>query len=132
MINADAHIFTCVDTGETSDADLAKMTETDSDVHAGEVETSTSLATRPGLVQQERAEPFVPAFSSRYLDFSSKRSVEWYARTASISSSGVLGDPTRASREKGLEMWSIMIRNLVEFVEQLKGMSLDEIYQRRY
>jgi len=25
-----------------------------------------------------------------------------------------------------------MIRNLVEFVEQLKGMSLDEIWQKRY
>jgi len=46
--------------------------------------------------------------------------------------SGVLGDPSKASREKGEKYWGIMIRNLVEFVEDLKGMSLDEIYQRRY
>jgi len=41
-----------------------------------------------------------------------------------------MGDPTRASREKGEQMWAVMIRNCVEFVEHLKGISLDEIYQR--
>ncbi len=132
MINAEAHIFTCVDTGETSDADLVALTETPDDVHAGEIETSTSLATRPELVAMDRAARYVPRFSSRYLDFSSKRSVEWYARTARISPCGVLGDPTRATAEKGRRMWRIMVSNLVEFVEQLKALSLDEIYQRRY
>jgi creatinine amidohydrolase/Fe(II)-dependent formamide hydrolase-like protein len=132
MINRDAHVFTCVDTGETSDEDLLTLTETPGDVHAGEAETSTSLATRPNLVRLSKAESFVPKFSSRYLDFSSKRSVEWYTHTAKISPSGVMGDPTKASKEKGKKMWEIMIRNLVEFVEHLKGMSLDEIYQRRY
>jgi hypothetical protein len=29
-------------------------------------------------------------------------------------------------------MWSVMITHLVEFVEDLKALSLDEIYQRRY
>ena len=29
-------------------------------------------------------------------------------------------------------MWEVMIRNLVELVEDLKGLSLDEIHQRRY
>jgi creatinine amidohydrolase/Fe(II)-dependent formamide hydrolase-like protein len=132
LVNRDANIFTCVETGETSDADVQAATETPGDVHAGEIETSTSLATRPHLVRMESAERFVPAFSSRYLDFSSKRSVEWYARTARISDSGVLGDPIRASREKGEKLWDIMVRNLVEFVEDLKRMTLDEIYQRRY
>jgi creatinine amidohydrolase/Fe(II)-dependent formamide hydrolase-like protein len=132
MVNRDAHVFACVESGETSDADVLAATETPNDVHAGEVETSTSLATRPHLVRMSEARKFVPEFSSRYLDFSSKRSVEWYARTAKISKSGVLGDPSKASREKGEKYWEIMIRNLVEFVEDLKGMSLDEIYQRRY
>jgi len=72
----------------------------------------------------------VPRFSSRYLDFSSSRSVDWYARTSKISKSGVLGDPTQASAEKGRKMWDIMIRNMTDFVEHLKSMSLDEIHQR--
>ena len=132
MINRDAHIFTCVDTGETSDTDIDAMAETTNDVHAGEIETSTTLALRPDLVKMSKAKKFVPRFSSRYLDFSSKRSVEWNARTLKISSSGVLGDPTKASREKGEKMWEIMITNLVEFVESIKGMTLGEIYEKRY
>jgi creatinine amidohydrolase/Fe(II)-dependent formamide hydrolase-like protein len=132
MINRDAHIFTCVDTGETSDPDIASLTETPNDVHAGEIETSTSLAVRPDLVKMDRVRKFVPRFSSQYLDFTSKRSVGWYARTEKLSRSGVLGDPTKASAEKGRKIWGIMIRRLIELVEDLKGLSLDEIHQTRY
>lgn len=132
MINRDAHIFTTVDSGETSDIDLDRLSETEGDVHAGEIETSTTLANRPELVKMDKARRFVPKFSSRYLDFSAKRSVEWYARTLKISTSGVLGDPTKASAEKGHKMWEVMIRNLVELIEFLKKMSLEEIYEKKY
>jgi creatinine amidohydrolase/Fe(II)-dependent formamide hydrolase-like protein len=131
MINRDAHIFTCVDTGETSDADVAKLTETKADVHAGEVETSTTLAVREELVNMEEARKFVPRFSNRYLDFSSEYGVEWYAHTARISPTGVMGDPTKATVEKGERIWEIMIGHLVSFVETLKSMTLAEIHQRR-
>jgi creatinine amidohydrolase/Fe(II)-dependent formamide hydrolase-like protein len=130
LINRDAHIFTCVESGETSDTDVNALAETRNDVHAGEIETSTSLANRPDLVQMDKAEKFVPEFSSHYLDFSSKRSVDWYARTEKISPTGVLGDPTKASREKGQQMWQLMIDHLVAFVEELKSMTLDEIHQK--
>jgi creatinine amidohydrolase/Fe(II)-dependent formamide hydrolase-like protein len=131
MINRDAHIFTCVDSGETSDADVARLATTRADVHAGEIETSTSLATRPELVDVTRLKKFVPKFSSRYLDFASEHGVEWYAHTSRISETGVLGDPTLASVEKGREMWEVMISHLTEFVEILKPMSLAEIHERR-
>ena len=132
MINRDAHIFTCVDSGETSDAEVSAIVDTPNDVHAGEIETSTTLAVRPHLVAMDRARRFVPTFSSTFLDFSGKRSVEWYARTKRISSQGTLGDPTKATREKGELIWETMIRNLVELVEDLKRMTLDEIYEKRY
>ena len=132
MINKDAHIFTTVESGETSDPDIYELAETPNDVHAGEMETSTTLAVRPELVDFARSRKFVPRFSSRYLNFSTKRSVEWYTRTEKISSSGVLGDPTKASRAKGEQIWEMMILRLVEFVEDLKGMTLEEIYQKRY
>ncbi len=132
MVNRDAHIFTCVESGETSDTDVNALIETPNDVHAGEMETSTTLAVRPELVDFARSRKFVPRFSSRYLNFSTKRSVEWYTRTEKISSSGVLGDPTKASRAKGEQIWEMMILRLVEFVEDLKGMTLEEIYQKRY
>jgi creatinine amidohydrolase/Fe(II)-dependent formamide hydrolase-like protein len=132
MINREAHIFTCVDTGETSDPDVAEICDVKNDAHAGDIETSTSLAVRPELVRMDRAVRFVPEFSSSYLDFTSRRGVGWYARTARISPSGVLGDPTRATREKGERIWEVSVRRLVELVESLKRLSLDEIYQKRY
>lgn len=131
LINRDARIFTTVDSGETSDSDLAAICETPNDVHAGEIETSTSLATRPQLVRMDKARKFIPDFSIDYLNFSTKRSVEWFARTAKISSNGVLGDPTKATVEKGKKIWEVMIKNLVELVENLKNLSLDEIYEKR-
>ncbi|MGB3564172.1 MAG: creatininase family protein [Thermoanaerobaculia bacterium] len=130
MINRDARIFTCVDSGETSDPDIYALAETNNDVHAGEIETSTALAVRPGLVKMEKASRSVPKFSSRYLDFTSKYSVGWYARTAHISKTGVFGDPTKATREKGEAMWQSSISHLVALVEHLKELTLAEIYQQ--
>ncbi len=132
MINRDAHIFVCVDTGETSDIDIYDLVETPNDVHAGEIETSTSLAVRPHLVKMDQAPKSVPEFSSRYLDFTSKRGVLWYAHTRRISNTGVMGDPTIASAEKGQKIWEMMIAHLVALVEDLKHMSLAEIHHRRY
>lgn len=131
MINRDAQIFTCVDSGETSDAEVYALAETPNDVHAGEIETSTTLALRPELVHMDLARAFVPRFSSRYLDFTSEEGVGWYAHTQKISESGVFGDPTKATREKGEAIWHVMIARLVELVEHLKGLSLAEIYERR-
>jgi creatinine amidohydrolase/Fe(II)-dependent formamide hydrolase-like protein len=132
MITRDAKIFVCIDTGETSDVDIYRIAETQNDIHAGEIETSTSLAVRPHLVKMDKAAKRLPRFSSRYLDFTSRRKVNWYVHTKKLSQSGVIGDPTKASPEKGERMWQVMIAHLVALVEELKSMTLDEIYQRRY
>jgi creatinine amidohydrolase/Fe(II)-dependent formamide hydrolase-like protein len=132
MINRDARIFVCVDTGETSDVDIYKIVETPNDVHAGEIETSTGLAVRPQLVKMDQAKKHIPEFSSRYLDFTSKRGVLWYAYTRKISASGVMGDPTKASAAKGERIWEIMIAHLVSLVEDLKRLTLEEIHHRNY
>ena len=132
MINRDAKIFVAVDTGETSDVDMENISTTPNDVHAGEIETSTTLAVRPHLVKMDKAKKTILKFSSRYLNFSSLRGVPWYARTKKISESGIMGDPTKASIKKGEKMWEIMIAHLVAFVEDLKSLSLDEIHQKKY
>jgi creatinine amidohydrolase/Fe(II)-dependent formamide hydrolase-like protein len=132
MINRDAHIFVCVDTGETSDVDIAKIVDTPNDVHAGEIETSTSLAVRAHLVRMDQARKSIPAFSSRYLDFTGKRSIAWYAYTRKISANGTMGDPTKANAEKGEKIWEIVIAHLAALVEDLKGMTLEEIFHKRY
>ena len=132
MINRDARIFVCVDTGETSDVDIERLVETPNDVHAGEIETSTTLAIRPHLVRMDRIQREIPEFSVRYLNFTSKRGISWYAHTEKISASGIMGDPTKATAAKGARMWEMMITHLTAFVEEIKHMTLEEIYQRRY
>ncbi len=132
MINRDARIFVCVDTGSTSDVDLDRLSITHNDVHAGEIETSTTLAVRPHLVDMSKAESSIPSFHNRYLNFTSQRNVSWHAYTERISASGVMGDPTQANLNKGRHMWEIMIAHLVAFIEELKQHPLPTIYQRRY
>ena len=129
MINRDTRIFVCVDTGETSDVDIDKIIETPNDVHAGEIETSTSLAVRPHLVKMDQADSSVPVFSSTYLNFTSKRGVSWYAFTNKISASGVMGNPQKASAKKGMQIWEMMIAHLVDLIEDLKRMTLEEIHK---
>jgi len=86
---------------------------------------------RPRRVKKNAMAPSIPAFSSHYLNFTSRRGVAWYAATDRISTSGVMGDPTKASRQKGKKIWEIMIAHLVALVEDIKQMSLDEIHHGR-
>lgn len=132
MINRDAKIFVCVDTGETSDIDLLNLIDTPNDAHAGEIETSTTLAIRPDMVQMDKAENETLQFGSTFLDFDDDRSVSWYVRTNKISESGIMGDATKATAEKGVEMWKVMIQNMVRFVESIKNTPLEDLYQKRY
>lgn len=132
MINRDTGIFVCVETGETSDVDLNDLVETPNDIHAGEIETSTTLAIRPERVKMDKAVNETLNFGSSYLDFTSERGVAWYVRTKILSESGVMGNPTLATPEKGNKLWEIMIAHLVRFVEEVKKSKLEDLYQRKY
>ncbi|MDW7690203.1 creatininase family protein [Flammeovirgaceae bacterium SG7u.111] len=132
MINRDAGIFVCVETGETSDVDIYNLIDTPNDIHAGEIETSTTLAIRPEMVKMDKAVNETLNFGSKFLDFDNDRGVSWYVRTHKISDSGVMGDATKATAEKGKQMWEIMEKQLVKFVESIKSSSLDDLYQKKY
>ena len=132
MINKDSGIFVCVESGETSNADLSGLFETPNDIHAGEIETSTTLAIRPEVVQMDKAVTETLDFGSSYLDYTSERGVAWYVRTNIISESGIMGDPTKADSAKGKIYWEIMIAHLVKFVEEVKKSNLEDLYQRKY
>jgi creatinine amidohydrolase/Fe(II)-dependent formamide hydrolase-like protein/7-cyano-7-deazaguanine synthase in queuosine biosynthesis len=132
MINRDTGIFVCVESGETSDTDLYSFIETPNDIHAGEIETSTTLAVRPEVVRMNLAVNETLNFGSSYLDYTSERGVAWYVRTKFISGSGIMGNPTLASARKGKKFWEIMIAHLVRFVEEVKRSKLEDLYQRKY
>lgn len=132
MINRDAKIFVCVDTGETSDIDLYGLIDTPNDIHAGEIETSTTLAIRPDIVDMDLAVDETLDLDNEYLDFTSDRGVSWYVHTQRLSNSGVMGNAKKATAEKGKKMWEISIEKMVEFVESIKNTPLEELYQNRY
>lgn len=132
MINRDAKIFVCVDTGETSDVDLYGLIDTPNDIHAGEIETSTALALRPELVDMSLAVDETLDLNNEYLSFTSDRGVNWYVHTQRLSASGVMGNAQKATAAKGHQMWEISIRKMVEFVESIKNTPLEKLYQNRY
>lgn len=132
MINRDAKIFVCVETGETSDIDLYDLIETQNDIHAGEIETSTSLALRPELVDMSKAVDETLDLDNEFLDFTGARGVSWYVHTKTLTKSGVMGNATLATAEKGKKMWEIMINKMTEFVETIKNTPSIELFQNRY
>lgn len=132
MINRDAKIFVCVETGETSDIDIYNLVNSQNDIHAGEIETSTTLALRPELVDMDRAENHTLDLDNEYLDFTSDRGVSWFVHTQRLSKTGVLGNATLGTADKGRQMWEIMIRKMTDFVETIKNTPSEKLYQNRY
>lgn len=132
MINRDARIFVCVETGETSDIDIYDLIDTHNDIHAGEIETSTTLAIRPEVVDMDKAVDGTLDLNNEYLDFTSVRGVSWYAHTKRLSKSGVMGNARQATVEKGEKIWELMIKKMTEFVETIKNTPSEELYQNKY
>lgn len=81
--------------------------------HAGEIETSLLLHLEPGLVEDEREEG--TDSWGRYVNGAlvAYDSDEW-------TENGVVGDPTKASREKGEELFTTAVNDLTEIVEWVR------------
>jgi creatinine amidohydrolase len=102
--------------------------------HAGEYETSLYLALRPDLVDMSKAvderSPLSASFQSDILagghpEGSSAALVPyWSTKTAS----GVMGDATKATKEKGEQLLEAAIEGLIELIRELRA---TEIMPRR-
>lgn len=95
--------------------------------HAGEFETSLYLALRPDLVDMDRAvderSPLSNSFKTDLLaggppEGSDARLVPYWS---SVTASGVMGDATRATREKGEQFLEAGITGLIELIRELRG-----------
>lgn len=98
--------------------------------HAGEYETSLYLALRPDLVQMDKAvderTPLPPSFQTDLLagkrpDGSIATLMPYWS---SMSTSGVRGDATKATREKGERFLEAAVEGVIELVQELKTMEL--------
>ncbi len=90
------------------DKEFFEILQTKGDSHAGEFETSLIMALAPDLVGELPAADW-PAFPRPVLVRDTRE--HW--------KSGVWGDPTKASREKGDRMVGILVGNLAKLVERL-------------
>ncbi|MEM2779857.1 MAG: creatininase family protein [Candidatus Bathyarchaeia archaeon] len=48
--------------------------------------------------------------------------VLWAFKTKEISNTGVIGDPTKASKEKGEKAWQLAIERVAELLKELDSM----------
>jgi creatinine amidohydrolase len=125
-IKAETEAFVAIDTVSLIPDFIEQFIETPYDAHAGEFETSTSLANREKAVVKERiAKPQITLPKLKYTKIGFKEAgpkVSWAFRTKEISSTGVIGDPTKASKEKGEKAWKLAIERLAEFLKELDSM----------
>jgi creatinine amidohydrolase len=111
-------------------AEQIRETELGGMAHACELETSMYLAIREELVQMDKAVRDMDKLdTSKYfwLDLVGRgegRPVGMMPYWSSISETGVLGDPTKATKEKGERLLSAAIDGLVEFVRIFKEREL--------
>jgi len=82
--------------------------------HGGEGETSITMAVKPDLVDLDEAVSQVPHDIIELQDF---MTVIW--DIGELSETGAIGDPTRASREKGEKMLDIVVDYLVSLIRKL-------------
>jgi creatinine amidohydrolase len=95
--------------------------------HACELETSIYLAIDPDAVDMSKAvdERSYPEGPNAWLDWSDGplKLMPWWS---SFSRTGVQGDPTRATAEKGSVLLEAAVRECVAFVRELKDKPLPE------
>ncbi|MEM1607436.1 MAG: creatininase family protein, partial [Candidatus Bathyarchaeia archaeon] len=90
--------------------------------HACELETSVMLRLKPEYVKMERAVKDIGFQKSNFiwLDLMKPSPVYLSENFSTLSSSGIIGDPTLATAEKGEKILDAVVGNLVKFVDEFK------------
>ncbi|MBW1995793.1 MAG: creatininase family protein [Deltaproteobacteria bacterium] len=114
-------LFSMVDVWRYMARQAKGIVETDCfpEGHASEVGTSVLLALRPDLVNMALATREVPP--SKWILSPDLRHLTIFGE---LTESGVIGDPTRSSAQKGEEILKKAINELSEFVGKFKQMDL--------
>jgi creatinine amidohydrolase len=94
--------------------------------HACELETSVYLYLNESAVQMDKAEKEIGFHKSKYYwhDLAGGppvRMMEWWSR---MSQTGVIGDPTVATKERGKLWFEATVNALTEFVREFRGFEI--------
>lgn len=108
--------------------DIRKLRETQIGgiLHACELETSAQLVIQPEKVIMNKAKPELtpptPFKSAPVMDLFVPSSVTWFVAGRDIrTETGVLGDPTKASAEKGLRFLNSAIESLATMISEIRN-----------
>ncbi|MBD2385034.1 creatininase family protein [Cylindrospermum sp. FACHB-282] len=99
--------------------DLLTVKEAEQGMHAGDAETSIMLAILPEQVHLDKAVAEYPPEQSEstLLSWEGKLPVAWVTRD--ISKSGVIGDPTTATKEKGDRILESVANGWVQVIKDI-------------
>ena len=86
-------------------------------IHAGDAETSLLLAILPDTVKMERAVAEYPPEPEGLLSLERKLPIPWVTRD--LSKSGVIGDPTPATKEKGDRILDSLSDGWVQVIQEV-------------
>lgn len=95
-------------------------------MHAGDAETSTVLGLQPGLVRMDRRVGEVPVVPPGFALPTMPQGTLFAWITSDFSQSGVVGDPSQASEEKGRQIVEIAVQRLAEALEAICGFETPE------
>ena len=93
-------------------------------IHAGDVETSLLLSILPDHVKMDRAKAEYPLGEPRSGVLSMEGALPFAWMTRDLSSSGVIGDPTTATKEKGDRILAALVAGWVQVLEDVYQFSL--------
>ena len=89
--------------------EIAEIAETENDSHAGEIETSLILAMTPELVKGSSPEEY-PTFPKPFIV---RNKLKYWP-------GGVWGNPAKATKEKGEQVFNLAVEKLVKLVRDLE------------
>jgi creatinine amidohydrolase len=108
--------------------DLLTAQELEHGIHAGDAETSLMLSMLPDQVQMEHAIAEYPQGlppKHSYLSMEGKLPFAWLTRE--VSQSGILGDPTTASKEKGDRILESLVQSWVNVLQEVHSFQQPQI-----
>lgn len=118
-----------VPTISTIATDLLIPKELQLGIHAGDAETSLLLSILPDQVKMDRAAAEYPLGEPQSGVLSMEGALPFAWMTRDLSKSGVLGDPTTASKEKGDRLLSALVTGWVQVLEDIYKFSLPNAWK---
>ena len=93
-------------------------------IHAGDAETSLMLAVLPDQVRMDKAVAEYPPEVDGLLSMEGKLPFAW--TTQDLSCSGVLGDPTGATQEKGQRILNSIVAGWIKVIKEIYQFQLPQ------